>query len=104
MRLGNVRHHGFVIEAVGQCANHDGRTIAVVVGIAFDIAGETQRLQNAVRRRSRQTHCIGQRVDRRSFQTIEFRQHLESAIQGSDGTSGFAPGFIVGGVVMVRFY
>jgi len=37
-----MRDHGFVIEAVGQAAYHDGGSVTIVVGIALDVPREPQ--------------------------------------------------------------
>jgi len=86
-----MRHQGFIVKTVRQRPHHDGRPVAVIVRVAFDIAGETQCFQYSIGRGARQTYGGGEGIDGRQLEAVEFGQDLESAIQGTD-----RPGRITG--------
>ena len=57
--------------------------------VALHIARQSQGFQNPKRGGAGQSDRSGERRDGGAFQAIEHRQHLESAIQGANGTGGF---------------
>jgi hypothetical protein len=88
VRLRDVRHHGLIVEAVGQRTHHDRGAVAVIVRVAFDVSRQAQRLQDAIRGRARQLHRIRQGIDGGAFEPIQGGEHVESPIQGPDGAGG----------------
>ena len=93
-RLGNVRHQRFVIETVGECANHDGGPVTIVVRIALDITRQSKSFQNTVSRGPRKIDGTRQCVDGGAIEPIQFGENLQSAIQRAYRSRRFACAFL----------